>query len=116
MMVIMGRTISANRHYQELDSLRGLAAITVLISHYLYPFLVENGPYVGIALLAFTHALYGTIPVVAILLLASVTSVFIAWLSYEFVERPAIKLGKVLSSRWKDAPGHIGAKEVVLNA
>src|SRR5205823_4779040 len=84
MMVIMGRTISANRHYQELDSLRGLAAITVLISHYLYPFLVENGPYVGIALLAFTHALYGTIPVVAILLLASVTSVFIAWLSYEF--------------------------------
>src|SRR2546430_6654006 len=36
------------RHYEELDSLRGLAAITVLVGHYLNPFLVQSGPYAGV--------------------------------------------------------------------
>jgi peptidoglycan/LPS O-acetylase OafA/YrhL len=37
-----------NHHYEELDSLRGLAAITVLIAHYSNLFMVQSGPYVRV--------------------------------------------------------------------
>ena len=60
-----------------------------------------------IVLLAFVHAFYGALPMIVILALAGLTSMLIAWLSYEFVERPAIKAGKALSSRLE---GTWGAK------
>jgi peptidoglycan/LPS O-acetylase OafA/YrhL len=40
------RSLRPNHRYEELDSLRGLAAITVLIAHYSNLFLVQSGPYV----------------------------------------------------------------------
>jgi peptidoglycan/LPS O-acetylase OafA/YrhL len=36
------------RHFHELDSLRGLAALTVLLGHYSNLFLTPRGPYAGI--------------------------------------------------------------------
>ena len=63
--------------------------------------------YHAIVLLAFVHAFYGALPMIVILALAGLTSMLIAWLSYEFVERPAIKAGKALASRLE---GTWGAK------
>ena len=44
----MSKPFQAGHHYKELDSLRGLAAITVLNGHYLNLFKVKQGPFVGL--------------------------------------------------------------------
>ena len=70
--------------------------------------------YHAIVLLAFTHVLYGAVPMAAILPMACATSVLLAWVSYVFVERPAIKMGRTLSARWAEAGRAIGANQLVL--
>lgn len=55
--------------------------------------------YHAIMLLAFTHVLYGKLPIAAILSLAAGASVLASWISYRFVELPAIRMGKKIVDR-----------------
>ncbi len=53
--------------------------------------------YHAIVLLAVFHTLYGTLPVVVLILLAMATTVLLSQISYTFVELPSISLGRRLS-------------------
>jgi peptidoglycan/LPS O-acetylase OafA/YrhL len=57
--------------------------------------------YHAIVLFAFTHAFYGRIPVGLILFAATASTVLVSWISYRYIELPAIQCGKSCSGRWE---------------
>lgn len=59
--------------------------------------------YHAIVVLALTHALYGKISMPLILAIAGATSVVVSWLSYKYIELPAIRWGKAVSGRWESS-------------
>jgi peptidoglycan/LPS O-acetylase OafA/YrhL len=58
--------------------------------------------YHAVLLLSFTHMLYGRMPIAVILFIAAVMTVPVSWLSYTYVELPAIRSGKLLAARWEN--------------
>src|SRR5437016_14042110 len=88
------------RHYEELDSLRGLAAITVLVGHYLNPFLVQSGPYAGVGRavqLARKTPLLGLFAGHEVVMLFFVLSRFV--LSLKFLRRVPVPYGGLALAR-----------------
>jgi peptidoglycan/LPS O-acetylase OafA/YrhL len=57
--------------------------------------------YHAVVLLSLIHIFYGRIPIGIILVLAAATTVLVSWLSYQYIELPAIKCGKFFSARWE---------------
>lgn len=55
--------------------------------------------YHAVVLLGLVHVLYGRLPIVMILALAVGASVLVSWLSYRFIEMPAIRAGRNVAAR-----------------
>jgi peptidoglycan/LPS O-acetylase OafA/YrhL len=55
--------------------------------------------YHAVVLLALTHLLYGKLPIGFVLAIAGAATILVSWLSYRWVELPAIRWGKLCSSR-----------------
>lgn len=52
-----------------------------------------------VLLIGLVHLLNGVLPMAVILLILSAASVVVAWLSYRYIELPAIRLGKLLTTK-----------------
>lgn len=57
--------------------------------------------YHAIVLFTFTHAFYGRLPVSVILSFAAASTIFVSWISYRYIELPAIQHGKTFSALWE---------------
>jgi peptidoglycan/LPS O-acetylase OafA/YrhL len=56
--------------------------------------------YHAIILVACVHLLYGYVPIWGILVLMLGLTILISWLSFDYIEAPSIKIGRVLSDFW----------------
>jgi peptidoglycan/LPS O-acetylase OafA/YrhL len=68
--------------------------------------------YHAVVLLSLTHIFYGRIPIGIILVMAATMTVVVSWLSYKYIELPAIKGGKFCSARWESLT--VPSRKIVL--